>query len=396
MDLDKHVLVRHEKPLFECNEFGCNFSTESLYMMKKVIVILFVVSFDHLYIYFAQHDDIVHYNIHSIYCCHCCPKRYKKGHQLSGHLIKMHKFQLASGHSRFAYRQDLDGCFRLQTVRIESLEVSQQIMARNPNDTFPIVPMPDDMAFSCAPIEQNEQGHLCMSVQLLNSDQDDTEIAPQGAAALTMPDLHYRPSSESLPNDDENNATGGGRKLRSKSKVDENVTSTSVAMMASSVVVSSSSAAAASAKRNDSNKGTTSKGIEEFSMMKRYLDGAAAAAATAAINANNGGSGFVGQTKSHIFIEVNDIDADGKLITREVVRANEFLIKNWSCSLYFHQYKNVIINTIRLSAEKNMQKAKWLWNVLFNNKKTKNLIIFFNAPRLDSILNFIFLFQTIY
>lgn len=35
-DLEKHILAKHEKHVYECEEFDCGFLTESLYLMKKV------------------------------------------------------------------------------------------------------------------------------------------------------------------------------------------------------------------------------------------------------------------------------------------------------------------------------------------------------------------------
>lgn len=263
---------------------------------------------------FSQHDNNVHYNNSSIYCCHCCPKRYQRGHQLSGHLIKMHKFQLASGHSRFAYRQDLDGCFRLQTMRIESLEVSQQIMARNPNEPFPIVPVPNDVVFSCKPIEQNERGELSLVVKILNDDKEELDEAGQDAA-LSMPDLRCRTRlSEELPPPDDNDDTISsvvllGRTLRSnKTKVEDMMTNKKRTETMTKTVSSSTT------KRSDSTD--TIKGIEEFSMMKRYLDGATTS--TAALTRN--------EAKKHILIELNEIDAHGNVINTELVKANEFHI----------------------------------------------------------------------
>lgn len=76
-----------------------------------------------------QHERDEHGLGQNIYNCHCCEKQYSSGHNLSLHLIKKHGFQLPSGHRRFTYCQDLDGFYRVQTTRIESLEVSEQIMA---------------------------------------------------------------------------------------------------------------------------------------------------------------------------------------------------------------------------------------------------------------------------
>lgn len=35
-DLEKHMLSKHEKHVYECDEFDCGFLTESLFMMNKV------------------------------------------------------------------------------------------------------------------------------------------------------------------------------------------------------------------------------------------------------------------------------------------------------------------------------------------------------------------------
>lgn len=53
----------------------------------------------------------------------------------------MHGFQLPSGHRRFTYHIDIDGAYRVQTTRMESLEVSEQIMApaaQDPATTKPV------------------------------------------------------------------------------------------------------------------------------------------------------------------------------------------------------------------------------------------------------------------
>ncbi len=39
----------------------------------------------------------------------------------------MHHFQLPAGHSRFQYKLDGDGFYRLQTLRYESVELSEEI-----------------------------------------------------------------------------------------------------------------------------------------------------------------------------------------------------------------------------------------------------------------------------
>jgi hypothetical protein len=59
--------------------------------------------------------------------CHVCNKIYCQGSTLSRHLKSKHNFQWPSGHSRFRYKLDSDGYYRLQTVRYESVELIEQL-----------------------------------------------------------------------------------------------------------------------------------------------------------------------------------------------------------------------------------------------------------------------------
>lgn len=66
-----------------------------------------------------------------IYVCHCCDKSFKNGKSLSVHLTKKHDCPLPSGHKRFTYRIDENGFYRLETTRLESQEVTEQILSPN-------------------------------------------------------------------------------------------------------------------------------------------------------------------------------------------------------------------------------------------------------------------------
>lgn len=116
-DLDKHVTRMHsiDQATYFCEEFECDFTCLTMNMMRK-------------------HMSNVHGDGPKIYCCHCCNQRYKNGCSLSKHLIRNHGFQLPSGHRRFTYHMDIDGIYRVQTTRTESLEVSEQIMAQPIHD----------------------------------------------------------------------------------------------------------------------------------------------------------------------------------------------------------------------------------------------------------------------
>lgn len=109
-DLAKHKRHVHTKHIQRCGEAGCSYSVKSYHSLRR-------------------HYLEVHANSPSIYLCHCCDKLFKYGNLLSQHLIAKHKFQLPSGHKRFTYRIDENGFYCLETTRIESLEVTKQILS---------------------------------------------------------------------------------------------------------------------------------------------------------------------------------------------------------------------------------------------------------------------------
>lgn len=114
-DLNKHQTRMHNTELttYICDE--CNFTCSTIKQIRK-------------------HNRNEHGDGPNVYCCHCCDKQYKNGSSLSQHLKTQHGFRLPSGHTRFFYQMDIDGVYRVQTTRMESLEVSKQIMATPAND----------------------------------------------------------------------------------------------------------------------------------------------------------------------------------------------------------------------------------------------------------------------
>ncbi|VDM18320.1 unnamed protein product [Hydatigera taeniaeformis] len=63
------------------------------------------------------------------YACHLCPMRTTKGFLLSRHLISKHNHQRPSGHFRFNYVLcPEDGLYRLQTTRLDSVEVATALL----------------------------------------------------------------------------------------------------------------------------------------------------------------------------------------------------------------------------------------------------------------------------
>lgn len=71
---------------------------------------------------YFRHLERVHSMLIRWYCCHECPIKYRTGARLTRHLIEAHQLQLPSGHKRFHYKQDEDGCYRIQMVRYEAVD----------------------------------------------------------------------------------------------------------------------------------------------------------------------------------------------------------------------------------------------------------------------------------
>lgn len=104
-DLVSHKNV-HKKPedqLNKCEVFQCNYTSKTVMALKR-------------------HDAKEHLGQPQTYQCHCCKVNFKRGYLLSKHLVKEHAFKLAPGHSRFIYRMDIDGYYRLQTKRAENFK----------------------------------------------------------------------------------------------------------------------------------------------------------------------------------------------------------------------------------------------------------------------------------
>ncbi|XP_071449671.1 histone H4 transcription factor [Hetaerina americana] len=110
-DLACHQRAHLPDGFYKCTEEGCEYSARTPSAL-------------------SWHYRKVHANqVHPMYCCHICDVRYSRGFYLTRHLVNKHSFQWPSGHSRFRYKLHEDGLYRLETVRYESLEVTQKMMS---------------------------------------------------------------------------------------------------------------------------------------------------------------------------------------------------------------------------------------------------------------------------
>ncbi|KAL0270520.1 UNVERIFIED_CONTAM: hypothetical protein PYX00_007906 [Menopon gallinae] len=120
-DLENHQLTHCSENFWVCEQEDCDYSCRSKYILQEH--------------YNKDHSE----NMDRFqYCCHICPKKYKRGGELTIHLKAQHSYRWASGHSRFKYIRGDDGSYRLQTVRYESIEVTKEMMKTKTNKALEI------------------------------------------------------------------------------------------------------------------------------------------------------------------------------------------------------------------------------------------------------------------
>ncbi|XP_063709515.1 histone H4 transcription factor [Culicoides brevitarsis] len=111
-DLETHLRTHDKEYALKCPVVGCKYKCRYLASLQK-------------------HEEQQHGEMTSkIYKCHICDKTFNYGKRLSRHLIAAHNYQYPPGHLRFRFVQDEDGFFKFQSMRLESLEVTKQIMSQ--------------------------------------------------------------------------------------------------------------------------------------------------------------------------------------------------------------------------------------------------------------------------
>lgn len=130
-DLGRHMTTHSDEPAYVCPYEECDFAAKAVTTLMRHVK--------------RKHNGMMD----KPYLCHICNTKYDVGYRLSKHLMQVHNFHCPSGHSRFRYIQDEDGYYRLQTVRYESIELTQ-VMANELG-------------------EENQNGQAADSPQVVNS-----------------------------------------------------------------------------------------------------------------------------------------------------------------------------------------------------------------------------------
>nr|XP_040036082.1 histone H4 transcription factor [Gasterosteus aculeatus aculeatus]XP_040036083.1 histone H4 transcription factor [Gasterosteus aculeatus aculeatus]XP_040036084.1 histone H4 transcription factor [Gasterosteus aculeatus aculeatus] len=110
IDLRKHLDTHISDPAFHCDVPSCGFTSRTLSTMN------------------IHHKKEHTGNFVARYKCHVCEQCFTRGNSLTVHLHKKHQFKWPSGHPRFRYKEHEDGFLRLQLIRYESVELTEQLM----------------------------------------------------------------------------------------------------------------------------------------------------------------------------------------------------------------------------------------------------------------------------
>ncbi|GCC23153.1 histone H4 transcription factor isoform X1 [Chiloscyllium punctatum] len=187
VDLRKHLDTHSEDPTYRCEFAGCTFTARSQYSIKSH--------------YRRVHEG----DKEPRYKCHVCDKCFTRGNNLTVHLRKKHQFKWPSGHPRFRYKEHEDGYMRLQLVRYESVELSEQLMKDREKQDGRMDSMSESLFLS----EANLRGIILEPLEESNSEEQDT--------GKRSPDALNYCTAETLQQPSHNEVAGGGQLQQSQS-----------------------------------------------------------------------------------------------------------------------------------------------------------------------------------
>jgi DNA-directed RNA polymerase subunit RPC12/RpoP len=125
----------------------------------------------------------------NVYECHNCKKQFIRGGLLTKHLMKVHNYHWPSGHSRFRYKEDQDGIYRLQTVRYETLDVTEAIIKGN---TVQAPTEKEPLQFDLLKRQSDDNSVDTFDVVLCEETEKETQVEPRKKVVITIDDIDLK------------------------------------------------------------------------------------------------------------------------------------------------------------------------------------------------------------
>jgi hypothetical protein len=108
---------------------------------------------------------------------------------LTKHLMKVHNYHWPSGHSRFRYKEDQDGIYRLQTVRYETLDVTEAIIKGN---TVQAPTEKEPLQFDLLKRQSDDNSVDTFDVVLCEETEKETQVEPRKKVVITIDDIDLK------------------------------------------------------------------------------------------------------------------------------------------------------------------------------------------------------------
>lgn len=201
--LKSHLRYRHtnDKP-FKCQhcEHSCKTSADlRKHMESHTMEVPFQCHFPNCdygartYSSLSNHFKRTHQEMDvQKYACHVCKSVFSRGSKLTVHLKKRHKFRWPSGHSRFRYKLHEDGYMRLQTVRYESIQLTEQEEGRSPT---PDKQPPASSSHAAGSAQQEQTDPVSMETQDTETIEESYEVTMETDAGNASPTTREDESS---------------------------------------------------------------------------------------------------------------------------------------------------------------------------------------------------------
>ncbi|XP_065177782.1 histone H4 transcription factor-like [Sycon ciliatum] len=106
VDMRRHSEKHNEKSAYGCPESGCSFESRTYASLRHH--------------YNRVHREGKDTQPKKLYCCQVCHRTYRRGQDLTRHLMRKHHYKHPPSHKRFRYMRGEDGFMYLQLIRFES------------------------------------------------------------------------------------------------------------------------------------------------------------------------------------------------------------------------------------------------------------------------------------